>query len=134
MRLNDHMKSLKTGDLIPGTVLRDADKNVYLVVSKSSGKQKLLVLSGNTESPTLVSLSKINRWEDMEVSPDKLDWSHLRAALLEWEYLPVFDPSLTLEQINDIFGLKVSLGDLVKNKRKKGVTRAKTAKGVPAAK
>jgi hypothetical protein len=127
------MKSLKTGDLIPGTVLRDAAKNLYLVVSKSSGEQKLLVLSGNTEGPTLISLSKINRWEDMEVSTDKLDWSHLRAALLEWEYLPVFDPSLTLEQINDIFGMKVSLEDLVKHKRKKGAMRGKPAKSVPAA-
>jgi hypothetical protein len=127
------MKSLKTGDLIPGTVLRDAAKNLYLVVSKSSGEQKLLVLSGNTEGPTLISLSKINRWEDMEVSTDKLDWSHLRAALLEWEYLPVFDPSLTLEQINDIFGMKVSLEDLVKHKRKKGAMRGKSAKSVPAA-
>jgi hypothetical protein len=127
------MKSLKTGDLIPGTVLRDAAKNLYLVVSKSSGEQKLLVLSGNTEGPTLISLSNINRWEDMEVSTDKLDWSHLRAALLEWEYLPVFDPSLTLEQINDIFGMKVSLEDLVKHKRKKGAMRGKSAKSVPAA-
>jgi hypothetical protein len=127
------MKSLKTGDLIPGTVLRDAGKNLYLVVSKSSGQQKLLVLSGNTEGPTLISLSNINRWEDMEVSTDKLDWSHLRAALLEWEYLPVLDPSLTLEQINDIFGMKVSLEDLVKHKRKKGAMRGKPAKSVPAA-
>lgn len=128
------MKPLKVGDLIPGTVLRDAKKNVYLVVSKSSGESKLLVLSDNTEGPTLISQSKIDRWEDMEVSTDKLDWRHLRAALLEWGYLPVFDPSLTLKQINDIFGIKVSLEDLVKNKRKKGAARAKPAKRVPAAK
>jgi hypothetical protein len=128
------MKYLKTGDLIPGTVLRDTDKNLYLIVSKSSGKQKLLMLSGNTEGPTLISLSKIDRWEDMEVSTDKLDWSHLRAALLEWEYLPVFDPSLTLEQINDIFGMKVSLEDIVKHKRNKGAVQGKLAKDISDAK
>jgi len=128
------MKSLKAGDLRPGTVLRDSQKNVYVVVSKSSGESKLLVLSRNTEGPALISQSKIDRWEDMEVSKDTLDWSHLRSVLLEWEYLPVFDPSLTLEQINGIFGMEVSLEDLLKNKRKKGATRAKPKIRVPAAK
>jgi len=128
------MKSLKAGDLRPGTVLRDSQKNVYVVVSKSSGESKLLVLSRNTEGPALISQSKIDRWEDMEVSTDTLDWSHLRSVLLEWEYLPVFDPSLTLEQINGIFGMEVSLEDLLKNKRKKGATRAKPKIRVPAAK
>ena len=128
------MKSLKAGDLRPGTVLRDSQKNVYVVVSKSSGESKLLVLSRNTEGPALISQSKIDRWEDMEVSTDTLDWSHLRSVLLEWEYLPVFDPSLTLEQINGIFGMEVSLEDLLKNNRKKGATRAKPKIRVPAAK
>ena len=128
------MKSLKAGDLRPGTVFRDSQKNVYVVVSKSSGESKLLVLSRNTEGPALISQSKIDRWEDMEVSKDTLDWSHLRSVLLEWEYLPVFDPSLTLEQINGIFGMEVSLEDLLKNKRKKGATRAKPKTRVPAAK
>ena len=128
------MKSLKAGDLKPGTVLRDSQKNVYVVVSNSSGESKLLVLSHSTEGPTLISQSKIDRWEDMEVSTDTLDWSHLRSVLLEWEYLPVFDPTLTLEQINGIFGMEVSLEDLLKNKRKKGATRAKPKIRVPAAK
>ena len=126
------MGTLKTGDLGPGMVLRDAQKNVYLVVAKPSGQHKLLLLSDNDEVPALISLSNIDRWEDMEVSTDTLDWKHLRTALLEWEYLPIFDPSLTLEQVNDIFGVKVSLKDVLKKKRRKGTTAAKVKKGVPA--
>ena len=113
------MESLKAGDLKPGMVLKDSQKNVYLVVSRPSGESKLLMLGASNESPMLVSPSKVDKWHNIELSQDRLDWNHFRDALLGWEFFRAYDSSLTLNQINKIFGMDVSLEDLLKDKRKK---------------
>ena len=113
------MQSLKAGDLKPGMVLKDAKQNVYLVVSKPGGGRLLLKLGTGDAGPILVNPNRIGKWQNIELSQDKLDWQHFRDALLEWEFSPVYDSSLTLKQINKIFGLNVSLEDILKDKRKK---------------
>ena len=113
------MESLQAGNLRPGMVLKDSFDHVYLVVSKPGGKHKLLMLGGDDEGPLLLDLSQVEQWQDLELSKDKLDWDHLRSAILGWEFIPTFDSSLTLEQINKIFGTDGSLEDLLKSKRKK---------------
>lgn len=113
------MDSLHADSLKPGMVLKDSSKNVYLVVSRSKGKIKLLMIGQKEETATLISLSDIKQWQDMELSEDKLDWGHLRDAILGWDFVPVYkDASLTLEQINKLFGTDVSLKDLLKKSGK----------------
>jgi len=116
------MEALKAGDLKPGMVLKDSKKNVYLVISKAKGETRLLMLGANNEGPMLVSPSKVDKWQNIELSQDRFDWSHLRDALLGWEFFRAYDSSLTLNQINKIFGMDVSLEDLLKDKRKKSAT------------
>jgi hypothetical protein len=110
------MGSLKSGDLKPGMVLRDAKKNVYLVVSKPSGKCKLLMLGADDKGPVLIDGGEADKWKQIELAHDKLDWGHFRDALLEWEFVHAHDPDLTLGQINKIFGTNVSLDDVLKRK------------------